>query len=162
MFNDPLINRIIDFILNIGIEVTAGIFEEETVLPGIKIDSGKIIVDEKKLLYPGDLLHEAGHIAVKPGSERFNTSINVGNDPAEEMMSMAWSYAAAVNIGIPPEVVFHPHGYHGQSVSLIRNFQSNNCIGLPMLQWVGMCADYKNAPSLGVSPFPFMIKWLRD
>lgn len=162
MFKDPLINRIIDFILNIGIEVTAGTFEEETVLPGIKIDSGKIIVDEKKLLYPGDLLHEAGHIAVKPGSERLNTSINAGNDPAEEMMSMAWSYAAAVNVGIPPEVVFHPYGYKGQSESLIRNFQSNNCIGLPMLQWLGMSADYRKAPELGIQPFPNMIKWLRD
>jgi hypothetical protein len=162
MFKDKFVNTIADFISKIGIEIVPDSFEEETVLPGIKIDSGKIIVDEKKLLYPGDLLHEAGHIAVKPGSERLSTSINVGNDPAEEMMSMAWSYAAAVNIGIPPEVVFHPHGYHGQSESLIRNFQSNNCIGLPMLQWVDMCADYKNAPSLGVSPFPFMIKWLRD
>ena len=162
MFVNPTTKKMADFLNEIGIEVTSGKFEEEEVLPGILINDGIIVVDESKLLYPGDLLHEAGHIAVKPSSERKKIRVNCGNDPAEEMMAMAWSYAALVHLNIPPDVVFHEHGYKGQAQQLIYGFQNGYYIGLPMLQWVGMSADNQNAPGLGVEPFPKMIKWLRD
>ena len=67
-------------------------------MPGILVDNGKLIVDEKEMLSPGDLLHEAGHLAVKPSSERKNIHITFGNDPAEEMMALAWSYAAFIHL----------------------------------------------------------------
>jgi hypothetical protein len=162
MFKDPTTKIMADFLNEIGITVIPGKFKEETFLPGILIDNGKLIIDEEKLLYPGDLLHDAGHLAVKQTSERKTTHINCGSDPAEEMMALAWSYAALVHLKIQPEIVFHEHGYKGQSQQLIEGFQQEHCIGLPMLQWVGMTADVKNAPALGVDPFPHMIKWLRD
>ena len=34
-----------------------------SVLPGITIEAGTLIIDAGKLLYPGDILHEAGHLA---------------------------------------------------------------------------------------------------
>jgi hypothetical protein len=162
MFKDPLTKKITDFLNLIGINVTAGKFKEKVVLPGILIKDGKLIVFESKLLYPGDLLHEAGHLAVKPASERNSVYINCGNDPAEEMMALAWAYAASVYINIHPEVVFHEYGYKGEAKLLIERYQNGIHIGLPMLQWVGMSADDKNATSIGVDPFPHMIKWLRD
>lgn len=162
MFNDPTTQIMADFLNEIGIEVKPGKFDDETFLPGIFVDNGKLIIDESKLLYPGDLLHEGGHIAVKPASERKAVRINCGNDPAEEMMTLAWSYAALVHLKIKPEVVFHEHGYKGQSQQLIEGFKREHCVGLPMLQWVGMTADVHNAPEMGVKPFPNMIKWLRD
>lgn len=162
MFNDSVTKKIASFLTEIGIKVEPGVITEETVLPGILVDGVKLIVDETKLLYPGDLLHEAGHLAVKPASERHKFKINIGNDPAEEMMAIAWSYAATVYLNIPTEVVFHEHGYKGGGESLIKAFQNGGNIGLPMLQWVGMAADEKNAATQGVEPFPKMIKWLRD
>ncbi len=107
-------------------------------------------------------MHEAGHLAVKPSSERKNIHITFGNDAAEEMMALGWSYAASVHLKIKPEIVFHEHGYKGGSENLIQAFQQGGNIGLPMLQWLGMAADEKNAPALGIAPFPNMIKWLRD
>lgn len=44
--------------------------EKNTLLAGIAIREGVIIVDAEKLSYPGDLLHEAGHIAVTPAHKR--------------------------------------------------------------------------------------------
>jgi len=162
MFKNPITITISNFLNAIGIEVAASNFDDETVLPGIKIDNGRLLVDESRLLYPGDLLHEAGHIAVKPSDERKTVHINCRNDPAEEMMSIAWSYAALVHLNIPPDIVFHQWGYKGQAQQLIHGFQNGYYIGLPMLQWLGMAADHQRAPSLGVEPFPKMIKWLRD
>lgn len=161
-----LVAKITDFLNGIGIPVTFRTIEEETVLPGIFIENEGLVVDREKLLYPGDLLHEAGHIAVAPPSYR--KKLNKHIDPQEDMkyagelMALPWSYAAAMHLGIDPSVVFHPHGYHGQSQQLIHTFQYGPQIGLPGLQWAEMTADVRNAPQLGVPPFPHMIRWVRE
>jgi hypothetical protein len=162
VFDEEIASKIIKFIASIGIPINEGNISAETVLPGIQIENGTLIFDKEKLLYPGDLLHEAGHIAVKSNSERSSLNINVGNDPAEEMMTLAWSFAAIVDIGLPPEVVFHPYGYKGASENLIHYYTNGSYIGLPMLQWLGMTVDSKKAAELNIEPFPKMIKWLRD
>jgi hypothetical protein len=110
MFKDPITNKIADFLNQIGINVTAAKFKEKVILPGILIKDGKLLINESKLLYAGDLLHEAEHLAVKPVIERNSINVNCGNDPAEEMMALAWSYAASVYLRIPPAVVFHEYG----------------------------------------------------
>ena len=42
----------------------------------------------------------------------------------------------ALEAGIPPEVVFHPDGYKGDSEWLLDNFRNKSYIGLPYLQWM--------------------------
>ena len=76
-------------------------------------------------------------------------------------MTIAWSYAAALDAGIPLEVLFHPQGYKGQNESIQYGFQSGQYIGLPMLQFLGMAYDANNANHKEKQPFPFMISWLR-
>jgi hypothetical protein len=120
-----------------------------------------ILFDEAKLKYPGDLLHEAGHLAVKSPEERQQIHLDAGSDPAEEMMAIAWSYAASIHLQLPPEVVFHPDGYRGDSQSLIENFTQGHTFGVPMLQWFGMTADQRQAEKLGIAPYPQMAQWLR-
>ncbi len=154
--------KLIEFIEEIGIPVSEGTIEGDTIIPGIFIKDGGLLVDEEKLTYPGDLLHEAGHLAVKPSSERPHVTENVGNDGAEEMMSILWSWAAAVHLKLDPKIVFHDGGYKGGSDHLIETFTNEAYIGLPMLQWVGMAVDKANAEKAGIKPFPNMIKWLRD
>lgn len=73
-FKNELTAKIADFLTEIGIEIGLARLSEPTFLPGILIDGGKILVDEEKLAYPGDLLHEAGHLAVVPGNLRANLS----------------------------------------------------------------------------------------
>lgn len=159
---NEITEKLVSFIRDIGIKVKFSEVVEDTIIPGIRINNGCLIVDEKKHTYPGDLLHEAGHIAVKPAFERPGVTDNVGNDPAEEMMAILWSWAAAIHLKIDPKIVFHDGGYKGGSDNLIENFRNEAYIGLPMLQWVGMTVDKSNAKMTGVKPFPNMIKWLRD
>jgi len=125
------------------------------------VQSGVLVYDPAKLKYPGDLLHEAGHLAVKPAADRKSAASDMGGDPAEEMMAIGWSYAAVLHLQLPPEVVFHPAGYHGGSQSLLDNFSAGRYLAVPMLQWLGLTYDEKQAQVNGAAPYPKMRAWLR-
>ena len=162
MFDNPLTDRLADFLISIGLCVRSGSNEERTFLPGILIDHGALVIDEAQLKYPGDILHEAGHLAVMSTARRQRTYLDTGKKAAEEMAAIAWSYAALLHLQLAPEVVFHPDGYRGGSTALIENFSQGRTIGVPILQWLGLTADEKRARELGVAPYPVMIKWLYD
>jgi hypothetical protein len=159
---DALLDGIIRFLLDIGFQIRMTELSQQTFLPGITIDHGTILIDESKLLYPGDLLHEAGHLAVIPGEKRRQAQDYIGKKASEEMMAIAWSYAALVHLGLEPSIVFHEGGYRGWSEALIENFTNGRYIGVPMLQWVGLSAEKKLAEEKGIKPYPGMIKWLLD
>jgi hypothetical protein len=112
--------RIIAFLRTIGPEVRAGWIEEPTVLPGLRVDHGVLVYDPVKWKHPGDLLHEAGHLAVRLPEDRTAASNDLGADPAEEMLASALYYTAILHLGLPPAVLFHPEGYAGGSSSLSR------------------------------------------
>ncbi|PZF74133.1 hypothetical protein [Taibaiella soli] len=162
------LTTITDFVRSVGIEVIFETIAEETFLPGILISNGQLIIDTTQLLYPGDVLHEAGHIAAMPAAERHSLRGNVGmvkdasEAMGEEMMAIAWSYAACVATGIPPEIVFHEHGYKGASQWYIAEYTSGNHLSLPLMQWAGFCYDPKNAVTNNTLPYPSMIRWLRE
>lgn len=158
--HDPLTAQIARFLTEVGIAVRWQLIEEPTRLPGIKIDRGALLVDRARLQHPGDLLHEAGHLAVIPPDERAQLVGDAGPDPAREMMAMAWSYAAARHLGVDPAVVFHDGGYGGGSRTLLENFETGRYLAVPILQWLGMTADPKHAAELGIEPYPKMLKWL--
>ena len=159
MFANPLTERLAGFVRGIGIDVRAETLPDKTFLPGLDIRHGAILVDEERLLYPGDLLHEAGHIAVADPAERAQPSLSP--TPADEMTTLAWSYAAACHLGIAPDIVFHPHGYKGGGQSLIDAFTGGGSPGVPLLQLYGMTVERKFAAARGVEPFPHMLRWLR-
>jgi hypothetical protein len=74
------------------------------------------------------------------------------------MGALAWSYAAALHIGIDPRIVFHEHGYRGQSEQLLRGYASGRAVGLPYLWWIGMTTQPQpGKPSI----YPRMLHWLR-
>jgi hypothetical protein len=100
MNNELLLTTAINFIHSVGLETTfCSLNETDCFLPGIFIYKGKILIDKEKLKYPGDLIHEAAHLAVIPSGERnivSGTDIGKRADAAaEEMMAIAWSYAPA-------------------------------------------------------------------
>src|SRR6476620_893093 len=116
---NDVIGKIVSFLREAGIAVTHRPVDDETFLPGIDIVEGTLIIDELRLLYPGDLIHEAGHLAVTPALFRNQLSGKVEsphqNPDVIEAAAICWSYAACVHLGLDPRVVFHKHGYHGRS-----------------------------------------------
>lgn len=157
--------KMLSFLDSIGITYRFETLADNTFLPGLTIQNGVLLIDKEKLLYPGDIIHEAGHIAtVSPEKrkEMDGTDDNKDHAAANEMMSMAWSYAACLHMGIDPQVVFHEQGYRGQAKHIVMNYQQGGMMGVPMLQWLGMCYDQQNAPQHGEQPFPHMLKWVCD
>jgi len=155
-----LLQRLFEFLSTIGIRVTHAEILQQTFLPGVLIRHGELIVDEGRLLYPGDLLHEAGHIAVSAAEERASLVGNVVESDAtkagDEFAVMLWTYAACTELGIAPEIVFHSSGYKGESSWLIESFARGSYIGLPLLVWMGLAYGTDHPQG-----YPKMIRWLR-
>ena len=156
-----IFNKTIDFLRVIGIPVHFRPINDKTLLPGIQVLNGEIIVDMEQLKYPGDILHEAGHIAVVPAAER--NSLNedsIGEreqNQAEEMAAIAWSYAACVHLDVDATFVLHDQGYKSGGNHLANNFKAGRYFGVPMLQWTGMALDPKEPGG-----YPEMRRWMRE
>jgi hypothetical protein len=161
-FSDPLVGTMAAFLTENGLTVRAGAVEGKTALPGIAIEHGALVVDEAKLLHPGDLLHEAGHLAVALPEQRAAFHHDVGHHPGDEMAAIAWSYAAALHLKIDPRIVFHDEGYGDtegdQGNNLAENFATGHYVGVPMLAWYGMAHERAKD---GEPPYPHMKRWLR-
>jgi hypothetical protein len=159
MFADPLTEKLADFVRGIGIDVRAASLPEQTFLPGLAIRHGALLVDEQRLSHPGDILHEAGHLAVADPAER--TAPTLSPTPGDELTAIAWSYAALRHLDLEPEIVFHPDGYKGGSASIIENFTQGWYFGVPLLQVYSMTFEPRLASERGVKPYPHMLRWLR-
>jgi hypothetical protein len=159
------VKKVILFLKEIGIDIV----EKElgkTFLPGLDLGPDCIYIDYNKLLYPGDILHEAGHLAVTVADERkLVGTAEISKDwptQGDEIAALLWSYAALHHLQLPPDFVFHPNGYKGHSEWFISNFTSGNYMGLPLLEWMGLCLGNEKAEKEQKMPFPAMQKWIRD
>jgi hypothetical protein len=161
MPNDPM-ERMLSFIKEIGLEYAFETIKGDTFLPGLEFRNGTLIIDTNKLRYPGDILHEAGHLACMPPDIRKTMSGNLDNNNMNqggELMAIAWSYAACRHLQIDPAFVFHEHGYKGAGDNIVTNFNEGRYFGVPLLQWCGMSYDVPTAQKLDVPPYPEMCRW---
>lgn len=161
--HDPELQIIESFLRVIGIPLRYGSLSGDCFVPGIQLQEGTIVVDREQLGWPGDILHEAGHIAVMEAHHRplatGDLKLARTSREGEELAAIAWSYAACLQTGLPARIVFHEGGYKEDSGWLLEQFTSGNYLYLPLLQWMGLC---RIKPSReGESVYPAMIKWVR-
>ncbi|MET4108225.1 hypothetical protein [Hymenobacter sp. UYP22] len=151
-----LVTVLLAFVEEIGLVVQQEHIEQACFLPGLLLRQGQLVVDHHRLLYPGDILHEAGHLAVTAAAERPTVGGNITeNHPekeGEELAVLAWTYAACRHVGLPAAVVFHPDGYKNQSQWLVEQYETGHYLGLPLLVWMGLTTT---------ADFPHMHRWLR-
>jgi len=156
---------VIHFLQSIGINVIEKELPDPTFLPGLMLGPGIVYIDNCKLLYPGDLLHEAGHIAVTSPTEREL----IGSDKmpiewptqGDEIAAILWSFAALTHLNLSPEFVFHDKGYKKSSNWFIENFTTGNYMGLPLLQYYKMASSQEQLLHNPETAFPYMQNWLR-
>ena len=147
---------IVAFLRGVGIAVEEAALPDDGFLPAIAVKDGVLFYDPARLQWPGDLLHEGGHLAVTDPALRPTVS-EFDSNGGDEMAAMAWSYAAALAAGIDPRVVFHDHGYRGGGGHIAEGYADKRYIGLPMLQYYGLA----RFPHDEGAPYPAMIRWLR-
>jgi hypothetical protein len=159
-------DRMIVFLREIGIPVDVATLPADGFLPGIVVDHGRLVVDLARLRYPGDLLHEGGHIALVEPALRPLLTASVSLPELDmtrlENAVVPWSYAAALHLGVEPAVVFHDGGYRGKARGLLTTFAVGVYPGLPLLEELGLTVSPARATTLGVAPYPHMLRWLRD
>lgn len=150
---------IVDFLRKIGFTLNETGLPSDCFLPGVSIEHGVISFDPRQLLSPGDLLHEAGHLALLTPAERSLASGKFVTDGGYEMGAIAWSYAACLHLGLPLEVLFHDQGYRGGAEALRENFSAGRYIGVPMLAWLGLAVEAKRGDP-AAETYPHMLRWL--
>jgi hypothetical protein len=157
---------ILAFLAQAGIAVREEPIGRDTFLAGIAIRDGALVFDPERLQWPGDLLHEAGHIAVLPSAIRPQASDDLQSAPdvpfAGEMEALAWAYAAAMAIGLPVQVLVHEGGYKGQSQALLQMYALGIYPGLQGLCGARMAESPSFMQDCGPVHYPRMLKWLRD
>jgi hypothetical protein len=158
---DPT-DRIVAFLRGIGLDVREGDVGAAPFLPGLRIAAGALVFDRERLTWPGDLLHEAGHLAVTPAAKRALLSDDVEDDAMGEFEATAWAYAATVAIGLDPAVLFHEGGYHGRSAALITTYSLGVYPGVQGLVAMGLAVAGDVARAQGLAPYPAMRRWLRE
>ena len=152
-------------------------------LEGVEISNGELLVESCADDMAGELLHEAGHLAVIPSLFRGQVSGDLGgvgeimsdwidahglalgpDHPlvrailqAGECEAVAWSYAAASAIGIDTRIPFY-RGFEGEGLALHDQVASGYYFGVHGLAAGGM-TDLPRPRSL--TPFPQMKRWLQ-
>ena len=152
---EGLAQRIAEFLAGLDIAVEAGAVAGSAI-SGMTVARGRIVVDPSILAWPGDLLHEAGHLAVSDPVQR--SAATMTEDGGLEMAAIAWSYAAAVALGIDPELVFHAEGYRGGGAHIAGEFAAGRTFGVPLLALWGLTAERGDGDFPG---YPAMRGWLR-
>lgn len=157
---------IVDFLNSIGISARQGEVPADSFLPGLRIVDGGLIYDLRALRWPGDLLHEAGHIATVPAALRGALNDALNDAPTSphggEAAATAWAFAALTHLRLPLALLFHDGGYHGKSAGLIQTFSFGVYPGSHGLVQAGMALDGATAASTGALPYPHMIRWLHE
>lgn len=150
------LDAILAFLDEIGIPWQAGKVPEGSFLPGILVEAGTLVIDLGGACHPGDILHEAGHIALLMPEERPTFSgdlaVQLPTHQGDEVAVILWTYAAALHLGLPLEEVIHDAGYRGDADWLRDTLSGGTYIGLPLLAWMGLCES---------DSFPRMLRWTR-
>jgi hypothetical protein len=166
MNHQEYFDHIVQFIERVGIRVARAEVSADSFLPGIAIADGALVVDVNRLQWPGDLLHEAGHLAVLPSELRARASddVQVGAElgDAGEQEALAWAYAAAVELAIPIEVLIHEGGYRGGSKALLQMYEVGIYPGLRGLCSAGLTQAVGFTENCGEIRYPRMLRWLRN
>ncbi|HWW62574.1 MAG TPA: hypothetical protein VN181_14470 [Thermoanaerobaculia bacterium] len=147
------LERILSFIRSLGIDVHERAMTRDTLVPGIDIDNGALVFEAALLCKPADLLHEAGHIALTEPAKRAQLGGTIESSAAEEVTAIAWTWAAAMHLGIEPADVFHTEVISGNGPTLLENFSSGHYVGVPMLQRWKLAVE---------SEYPRMRRWMRE
>lgn len=180
--------KAVAFVRSIGLAVRDAGREELTgsFVPGIRIEAGGLVVDVENV-FPGDVLHEAGHLATIPEAFRPEANGTLGavsrnmtryldahpeglacwpEDPlcrailqCGDTEATAWQYAAAQHIGLPDAWLFPPGSFDGNAEETLLRLKWGRDMGINGLQAAGWTKVHAHGnPALPL--YPQLAFWL--
>lgn len=174
---------ILAFLDAIGIPAREGAVPADAFLPGVLIEAGGLVISAEACVCAGDVLHEAGHLAVLPAAVRPGIGGDVdaclsdlraahpdrAGDPAwtcvfsgGDTPAIAWSFAAAVAVGLPTRAIFIQEGYkasQGMDPQVLHDQVAHGFFpGIMHLVRAGLTDAPLMAP--GPTAFPAMKCWV--
>lgn len=180
--------RAVEFIGSIGLNVCCAEVRDSHI-PFVKISDGGLVVDVKNV-FPGDVLHEAGHLAVIPQPFRDGANDDLADvnrhmgrhldifglrgfsshpeDPlcrallqCGEHEAIAWQYAAACAIDLPEEWLFPPDSFGGEGAALAAALKGGWHAGIHGLRAAGWTKlRARDGAPAGAPVYPQLAFWL--
>lgn len=176
-----ILDRIGAFLDSIGLK-SEKVTATSGLLPEIEIREGRVLYTSS--CHPGDLLHEAGHLALLPSrwrgwvngdvsesSERiYEDLVRIGTEfespvylavlQSGDQEVTAWAWAAAVHLDIPmnDRINMSPDTYQGGARDIRIMLQMGKYVGIHGLQHAGYCRA-GNHPYRGLPRYPQMAFW---
>lgn len=177
--------RCVDFVRSIGVPVSL-VRNVDGFLPAIRIETGGLLVDVDRC-YPGDVFHEAGHLATIPAQFRALATGELSvvqqamdewlqahpdgllSDPEDavcrqilqcgEAEATAWQYAAAHAVGLPQAWLFSPGAYDGEDDMVLFGLRTNSYLGINGLQ-AARWTVARRSSTIDGPVYPEMCQWL--
>lgn len=163
------------FLSRIGIQLSFTCETPASFVPGVWINNEQIYCNCEQLRCVGDLLHEAGHLAVTPqemrarwlpggfdfhGIEDLSPLLKDGTENplshrlinGDEQAAITWSYAAAIEIGIDVYDMHLDTDFDGEWEPTVLSLQLKCHAGVNNLQRIKMTTK---------QIFPKMLRWLQ-
>lgn len=181
--------RAMDFVRSIGIkveEIPAQADLDGSFLPNVRVVNGSLEVVAAEV-FPGDILHEAGHLAVIPApfrplatgdlsavEEAMGAYLEANPDglakwpedpvsraifQSSDQEATAWQFAAAKAMQLPDVWLFPEDSYDGEADVVLQRLQVNEYMGINGLQAAGWTQVRKN-PVKKAPVFPELAFWL--
>lgn len=181
--------RVIEFLRSIGLTVEVSdeaAAPPESFLPGVMVRNGGLVVYPGA--FPGDLLHEAGHLCTLCSPFRELADGNLSKAFAEITRYMranpegllkwpedpvsraamqcsdpeatAWQYAAAQHIGLPDKWLFPKGSYAGNAATTLMALKTNSYMGINGLQAAGWTYARRNPSRPEQLVYPKLAFWM--
>lgn len=184
------VQQVVEFVRGLGIAVAVCTDEAaaESFLPNVEILDGGLVV--RPGVFPGDILHEAGHLATMPAQfrplatgqlreafaamSRYLEANPMGlatypEDPVargvmqcSDPEATAWQFAAGQHLGMPDEWLFPLGSYAGDAVAVLLSLKAGGHMGINGLQAAGWTLNRANPFRPNIPVFPQLAFWLHS
>lgn len=153
-------------------------------LPKIEVILGGLVVDSKCPV--GDLLHEAGHLAILPAHIRAQATGDLAGIAAPLLLAVkssvdpdsaaaraaincgdseatAWAWAAGKHLGIPGHAIIESSAYDGDGATVRAMLAAGLYPGIHGLAAAGFCVTKPGDLELhtGLPAYPRLAHWLQ-
>ena len=176
----------ISFVQGIGLEVVTRDSGVRGFIEGVRVRAGVLHVG-LDTVFPGDVLHEAAHLALIPLRFRHLADGDLRDvnkamrnyveahgeglmrhpeDPlcravlqADEQEAAAWQYAAALKVGLPDVWLFPDDAFEGNGKAVLQYLKLKRHMGINGLQAARWTLVRKN-PHIDLPVYPELAHWL--